>query len=53
MSDDSYRKANTADLENSLEQGLDPSKFLRIHRSRIVRTSCIVELKTMRIESTW
>lgn len=29
---------------NSLEQKLDPSKFLRIHRSRIVRTSCIVEL---------
>ncbi len=29
---------------NSLEQRLDPAKFLRIHRSRIVRTGCIVEL---------
>ena len=30
---------------NSLEQKLDPAKFIRIHRSRIVRTSCIVELR--------
>ena len=30
---------------NSLEQKLDPSKFLRIHRSRIVRKTCIVELR--------
>ena len=29
---------------NSLEQKLDPAKFLRIHRSRIVRTGCILEL---------
>jgi two-component system, LytTR family, response regulator len=29
---------------NSLERNLDPAKFLRIHRSRIVRTACIVEL---------
>ena len=30
---------------NSLQQKLDPAKFLRIHRSRIVRTACIVELR--------
>jgi len=30
---------------NSLEQKLDPAKFLRIHRSRIVRKTCIVELR--------
>ena len=29
---------------NSLEQKLDPSQFLRIHRSRIVRMGCIREL---------
>jgi two-component system LytT family response regulator len=29
---------------NSLVQKLDPTEFLRIHRSRIVRTRCIVEL---------
>jgi two-component system, LytTR family, response regulator len=28
----------------SLEQKLDPAKFLRIHRSRIVRMSCVREL---------
>lgn len=32
---------------NSLEQKLDPAKFLRIHRSRIIRTSCIVELRSI------
>lgn len=31
----------------SLEQKLDPSKFLRIHRSRIVRTSIILELRSI------
>jgi len=30
---------------HSLEQKLDPAKFLRIHRSRMVRTGCIVELR--------
>ncbi len=30
---------------NSLEQKLDPSQFLRIHRSRIVRVRCIRELQ--------
>ncbi|MGB8768952.1 MAG: LytTR family DNA-binding domain-containing protein [Candidatus Korobacteraceae bacterium] len=30
---------------NSLERKLDPAEFLRIHRSRIVRTGCIVELR--------
>jgi len=30
---------------NSLEQRLDPAKFLRIHRSRIVRKTSIVELR--------
>jgi two-component system, LytTR family, response regulator len=29
----------------SLQQKLDPAKFLRIHRSRMVRTDCIVELR--------
>jgi two-component system, LytTR family, response regulator len=29
---------------NSLEQKLDPAKFLRIHRSRIVRVTCVREL---------
>jgi two-component system LytT family response regulator len=32
---------------SSLEQQLDPSKFLRIHRSRIVRTSSILELRSI------
>ncbi len=31
----------------SLEQRLDPAKFLRIHRSRIVQSQCIVELKSI------
>jgi two-component system, LytTR family, response regulator len=32
---------------NSLEQKLDPEKFLRVHRSRIVRIACIVELSAI------
>jgi two-component system LytT family response regulator len=28
----------------SLERKLDPEKYLRIHRSRIVRMSCVREL---------
>jgi two-component system LytT family response regulator len=32
---------------SSLEQRLDPAKFLRIHRSRIVSTSSIVELRSI------
>jgi two-component system LytT family response regulator len=30
---------------NALQQNLDPAKFLRIHRSRIIRKDCIVELR--------
>ncbi len=30
---------------NSLEEKLDPAKFFRIHRSRIVRAKCIRELR--------
>ena len=30
-----------------LEQKLDPARFLRIHRSRIVRTDCILELRSI------
>ena len=32
---------------NSLEEKLDPAQFLRIHRSRILRTSRIIELKPL------
>jgi two-component system LytT family response regulator len=32
---------------NSLEQKLDPAKFLRIHRSRILRIGCIRELRSI------
>jgi two-component system, LytTR family, response regulator len=32
---------------NSLEQKLDPARFLRIHRSRIVQSGCIVELRVI------
>jgi two-component system, LytTR family, response regulator len=32
---------------SDLEQRLDPSKFMRIHRSRIVRLDCITELKSI------
>jgi len=32
---------------NSMEQKLDPAKFLRIHRSRIVRSTCVRELQAL------
>ena len=32
---------------NALQQKLDPKQFLRIHRSRIVRTACIQELRAI------
>ena len=32
---------------NSLEEKLDPAQFLRIHRSRIVRMGCVLELRAM------
>jgi two-component system LytT family response regulator len=32
---------------NSMEQKLDPAKFLRIHRSRIVRLTCVRELQAL------
>jgi two-component system LytT family response regulator len=32
---------------NALERRLDPAKFMRIHRSRIVRADSIVELKSI------
>lgn len=32
---------------NALEQKLDPAKFIRIHRSRIVRSSCVSELRSI------
>jgi len=31
----------------SLEQRLDPAKFIRIHRSRIVKSNCILELHSI------
>jgi two-component system, LytTR family, response regulator len=31
----------------SLEERLDPAQFIRIHRSRIVRSQCIVELRSI------
>jgi two-component system LytT family response regulator len=31
----------------SLEQRLDPAKFIRIHRSRIVRSKAILELRSI------
>ena len=30
---------------NALQQKLDPAKFIRIHRSRMVRKACMVELR--------
>ena len=30
---------------NGLQQKLDPSKFIRIHRSRMVRKACMLELR--------
>jgi len=32
---------------NSMEEKLDPTKFLRIHRSRIVRLTCVRELQAL------
>jgi two-component system LytT family response regulator len=32
---------------SGLEQKLDPTKFVRIHRSRIVRSACISELRSI------
>ena len=32
---------------NSLEKKLDPARFLRIHRSRIVQSRCITELRSI------
>jgi two-component system, LytTR family, response regulator len=32
---------------NSLEEKLDPTQFLRIHRSRIVRVGCVRELRSI------
>ena len=32
---------------NALEQKLDPAKFIRIHRSRIVRSSSVTELRSI------
>jgi two-component system, LytTR family, response regulator len=32
---------------SDLSQRLDPSKFMRIHRSRIIRLDCITELKSI------
>ncbi len=32
---------------NSLEKRLDPARFLRIHRSRIVQSGCITELRSL------
>ncbi len=32
---------------NALEQQLDPAQFIRIHRSRIVRTRCIRQLRAL------
>jgi two-component system, LytTR family, response regulator len=35
------------DTMNALEQKLDPAKFIRIHRSRIVRSSSVTELRSI------
>jgi two-component system LytT family response regulator len=35
------------DTMNALEQKLDPAKFIRIHRSRIVRSASVTELRSI------
>jgi DNA-binding LytR/AlgR family response regulator len=49
-----YAELHTSDRSHllretmaSLEQKLDPKSFLRIHRSRIVRTNCILSLRSI------
>jgi hypothetical protein len=44
---DSGRAELLRETMSSLEQRLDAAEFLRIHRSRIVRTSSILELRSI------